>query len=116
MSIRITKERESPLVLCDKLEAHVPGNIRTHASITAKPFFQKRGYKVTKEQQVERQGILLTNFVMELEKKKGKALWKEKLMKKVIVIGSPGAGKSTFSRETQGCDRTAFILSGHDLA
>ncbi len=78
--------------LCDKLEAHVPGNIRTHASITAKPFFQKRGYKVTKEQQVERQGILLTNFVMELEKKKEKPSGKEKLMKKVIVIGSPGAG------------------------
>ena len=85
--------------LCDKLEAHVPGNIRTHASITAKPFFQKRGYKVTKEQQVERQGILLTNFVMELEKKKEKPSGKEKLMKKVIVIGSPGAGKSTFSRK-----------------
>ena len=85
--------------LCDKLEAHVPGNIRTHASITARPFFQKRGYKVTKEQQVERQGILLTNFVMEIEKKKEKPSGKEKLMKKVIVIGSPGAGKSTFSRK-----------------
>ena len=85
--------------LCDKLEAHVPGNIRTHASITARPFFQKRGYKVTKEQQVERQGILLTNFVMKLEKKEEKPSGKEKLMKKVIVIGSPGAGKSTFSRK-----------------
>ena len=85
--------------LCDKLEAHVPGNIRTHASITARPFFQKRGYKVIKEQQVERQGILLTNFVMEIEKKKEKPSGKEKLMKKVIVIGSPGAGKSTFSRK-----------------
>ena len=62
-------------------------------------FFQKRGYKVTKEQQVERQGILLTNFVMEIEKKKEKPSGKEKLMKKVIVIGSPGAGKSTFSRK-----------------
>ena len=55
--------------LCGKLEAHVSGNIRTHASITAKPFFQNRGYKIIKEQQVERRGILLTNFVMELEKK-----------------------------------------------
>ena len=37
----------------------------THASITARPFFEKRGYVVKKEQQVERHGVLLTNFVME---------------------------------------------------
>lgn len=85
--------------LCDKLEAHVSGNIRTHASITAKPFFQNRGYKIIKEQQVERRGIPLTNFVMELEKKWEKPAEEKNLMKKVIVIGSPGAGKSTFSRK-----------------
>ena len=50
--------------LCDALEAAVSGNIATHASITAKPFFEKRGYRVVKEQQVVRRGILLTNFVM----------------------------------------------------
>ena len=55
-------------VLCDLLEQAVPGNIVTHASITARPFFEKRGYKVVKEQQVERQGIFLTNFVMEKER------------------------------------------------
>lgn len=36
---------------------------------------------------------------MKLEKKEEKPSGKEKLMKKVIVIGSPGAGKSTFSRK-----------------
>lgn len=41
-----------------------PGMIITHASITAKPFFEKKGFTVIKEQQVERQGILLTNYVM----------------------------------------------------
>ena len=51
--------------ICDRLEQAVPDTITTHASITAKPFFEKRGYKVVKEQQVERQGIALTNFVME---------------------------------------------------
>ena len=50
--------------ICDRLEQAVPGTITPHASITAKPFFEKRGYKVVKEQQVERQGIALTNFVM----------------------------------------------------
>ena len=50
--------------ICDQLEQAIMGNITTHASITAKPFFEKRGYKVVKERQVERQGIFLTNYVM----------------------------------------------------
>ena len=54
--------------ICNQLESAVPKNIVTHASITARPFFEKRGYKVVKEQQVERQGIFLTNFVMEKER------------------------------------------------
>lgn len=52
--------------LCDALESTVQsGKITTHASITARPFFEKRGYCVIKEQQVDLQGILLTNYVME---------------------------------------------------
>lgn len=51
--------------ICNKLEQSVSGKIATHASVTAKPFFEKRGYKVIKEQSVERQGVFLTNFVME---------------------------------------------------
>ena len=54
--------------ICDQLEQAVQGNITTHASITAKPFFEKRGYRVLKEQQVERQGIFLTNYVMVKER------------------------------------------------
>lgn len=54
--------------LCDRLEAAVPKNLVTHASITARPFFEKRGYRVVKEQQVERKGIFLTNFVMVKER------------------------------------------------
>ena len=50
--------------LCDKLENGFT-KITTHASITAKPFFLHRGYKVVKDQQVERNGIFLTNYVME---------------------------------------------------
>ncbi|OOL75044.1 hypothetical protein B1P92_09105 [Enterococcus faecium] len=38
--------------------------ITTHASITAKPFFEKRGYKVINEQTVELRGQLFTNFLM----------------------------------------------------
>ncbi|MGN0942061.1 MULTISPECIES: GNAT family N-acetyltransferase [Fusobacterium] len=39
--------------------------IITEASITAKPFFERIGYSMIKEQQVERKGIFLTNYVME---------------------------------------------------
>ncbi|CEI72552.1 MULTISPECIES: GNAT family N-acetyltransferase [Romboutsia] len=51
--------------LCDKLEKryHVE-YIITHSSITAKPFFEKRRYKVIKKQFVERNGIRLTNYIM----------------------------------------------------
>ena len=51
--------------LYDRLEQVCAGVISTRASITAKPFFEKRGYRVIREQQVERQGVALTNFVME---------------------------------------------------
>ena len=50
--------------LCDALEQAVSGPYETHASLTARPFFAQRGYQVVKEQQVERKGVLLTNFVM----------------------------------------------------
>lgn len=55
--------------LCDKMEREVRApRFTTHASITAKPFFERRGYKAVKEQQVERKGVLLTNYVMIKEK------------------------------------------------
>ena len=50
--------------LCSSLEKFVQGNITTFASVTAKPFFVHRGYKVIQEQQVERQGVLLKNYLM----------------------------------------------------
>lgn len=52
--------------ICDALEQDVDAErIVTHASITAKPFFEQRGYRVRKEQQVIRNGVSLTNYVME---------------------------------------------------
>ena len=50
--------------LCDRLEAGYD-RITTHASITAKQFFMNRGYRLIKEQQVVRNGISLSNYVME---------------------------------------------------
>lgn len=56
-------------LLCDALEEGFP-IVTTHASITARPFFEKRGYHVCKEQQVIRQGVALINFVMRKEQAK----------------------------------------------
>lgn len=51
--------------ICNNLENEIgTKTIITHASMTAKPFFEKRGYKLIKQQEVERQGILLTNYIM----------------------------------------------------
>lgn len=55
-------------MICDRLEQTAQGRITTHASITAKPFFEKRGFQIVKQQEVERQGVFLTNFVMEKKK------------------------------------------------
>ncbi|MGN1061723.1 MAG: GNAT family N-acetyltransferase [Candidatus Scatosoma sp.] len=52
--------------LCNELEKAVKSSkIVTHSSITAKPFFTQRGFRVIKEQQVIRNGIVLTNYIME---------------------------------------------------
>lgn len=51
--------------ICDLLEKYANEKIVTHSSITAKTFFEKRGYKVVKKQQINRQGIILVNYVME---------------------------------------------------
>jgi len=53
-------------MICNRLEQAVSGSVIIHASITAKTFFEKRGYRVVKEQQVERKGVFLTNFEMVL--------------------------------------------------
>ena len=50
--------------LCNQLEKLVNGPIVTHASITAKNFFEKRGYQTIKEQKVMRNGVYLRNYVM----------------------------------------------------
>ena len=53
-------------LICDELERTAEAErFTTHASITAKPFFLKRGYRVVKEQKVERAGVFLTNYLME---------------------------------------------------
>ena len=50
--------------LCYALEALTPNGVSTHASITARPFFEARGYVVVSENVVARDGETLTNYLM----------------------------------------------------
>lgn len=51
--------------ICNHLESILHKNsVSVQASITAKPFFEKRGYQVVREQYVERKGLLLKNYLM----------------------------------------------------
>lgn len=53
-------------LICDDLESSVDaGTIYTYASITAKPFFEKRGYKAVRKRYVKRRGVTLINYLME---------------------------------------------------
>ena len=59
--------------ICDELERFAAGKtFTTHASITAKLFFQHRGYHVVRKQEVIRHGVALTNFVMEKQPERTK--------------------------------------------
>lgn len=52
--------------LCNALEKSAQTDIiTTYASITARPFFEGRGYRVVRENLVERRGVVLKNFLME---------------------------------------------------
>ena len=52
--------------LCNALESLCTAPVlTTHASLTARDFFLRRGYVLQRMQQVERRGMLLTNCVMQ---------------------------------------------------
>ncbi|MDY5007646.1 GNAT family N-acetyltransferase [Candidatus Allofournierella merdipullorum] len=46
---RLHQRQGIAAALCDRLEQTVKGSIVTHASITARPFFEARGYRVVKQ-------------------------------------------------------------------
>lgn len=55
-------------LICDALEQAVAADghkdIATFSSITARPFFERRGYRVVRENVVERDGERLVNYLM----------------------------------------------------
>ena len=67
------QRRGAASAICDELERFAVGKtFTTHASITAKLFFQHRGYHVVRKQEVIRHGVALTNFVMEKQPERAK--------------------------------------------
>jgi putative acetyltransferase len=54
--------------ICNELEQYTKDKgfsfITAESSITSKSFFQKYGYQIIKEQQIERNGQILTNYLM----------------------------------------------------
>ena len=55
--------------ICRELESFARGDIITHASVTAKPVFERMGYVAVKEQSVMRRGVYLKNYVMKKKRK-----------------------------------------------
>ena len=63
------QKRGIATAICDALEAAVPSACyTTHASKTARTFFERRGYRVRYAQKVVRRSVALTNYVMEKKK------------------------------------------------
>lgn len=55
--------------ICGRLERDSAAERFTvYASITAKPFFAGRGYRVVQERQAVRNGVALTNYLMEKQR------------------------------------------------
>lgn len=68
--------------LCDALESACESDrLTVCASITARPFFEKRGYRVETAQEVTRKGICLKNYRMVRQRRTA--------MKCTILMGSP---------------------------
>ena len=54
--------------ICDVIEKYPSvDKIYAHVSITARPFFESRGYRAVKENRVEKGGTYLINYLMEKE-------------------------------------------------
>lgn len=64
---RDEQSRGIATALCNELERGQE-RITTFASLTAKGFFERRGYVAIKRQTVERRGVLLDNFIMVKQK------------------------------------------------
>ena len=60
------QRRGAASAICTALEAFVAAPVFTvRASLTARPFFLARGYRVVEQLQVERRGVLLASLLME---------------------------------------------------
>ncbi len=81
--------------LCDRLEARAAGRaVCVHASVTALPFFLRRGYRLVRPQTVWRKGVALRNFILEkppgapagaAEKRQGGAMMNDTMLAAIVT-------------------------------
>ena len=66
MYVAYDQQKRIGTIFCLTLENLVTtAQIMVYALITAKPFFEKQGYQVIKCQKVNKQGVMLINYVMQ---------------------------------------------------
>jgi putative acetyltransferase len=84
----------SALLECAEAAARAQGLARifTEASITARPFFERRGFRTVAANIVEVGGVKMANFRM--EKLLGKAPARRRLRASAAAAGSTGRGRS----------------------
>ena len=67
--------RGAAAAMAEALEGYALGRglrkVTVHASRTARPFFEQRGYRVLYAQQLERRGVPLEDFAMEKDQGEG---------------------------------------------
>ncbi|MEM8885918.1 MAG: GNAT family N-acetyltransferase [Planctomycetota bacterium] len=68
------------------------GRLVVEASHVARPFFESEGYRVVRRNEVERHGVTLSNWIMELR------LVPLHRPQRIFVVGNAGSGKSTAAR------------------
>lgn len=56
--------RKILVALEDRIKTFGVASIQTEASITAKPFFEKMGFSLVKENQIDIEGVTLANYTM----------------------------------------------------
>ena len=107
--------------LCERLEAHARGKaVTVHASITALPFFLRRGYRLVRAQTVFRKGVALNNFI--LEKTPPERTERRDMMRALLkadggyvsVYGDKGGTAGAAVGSVVGCDERFVLLRGVD--
>lgn len=101
--------------ICDTIEKYpkhpYADKIYTYASITAKPFFESRGYHVVRENAAEKCGIYLTNYLMEKTVYESAAAFTDSENKTVKPAAAFAESENKLSKPSEDCKECGFALA-----